>query len=108
MKTKFKDIRKLYGIVILLLGKVGSTFIKNKSSIPFDLPRRIGVACFRMLTGHDYLYKHLNEIGLTTSTSCPLCGDDFMNGGHLLIYSKLKEVYTGDASHFSLSTYIGQ
>ncbi|GIY52107.1 membrane-associated guanylate kinase, WW and PDZ domain-containing protein 2 [Caerostris extrusa] len=32
-----------------------------------------------------------------------MCVDDSMNGWYLLICSKLKDAYTGDASHFSLS-----
>ncbi|GIX91459.1 hypothetical protein CDAR_201041 [Caerostris darwini] len=76
---------------------------KYKNRIPLDLPRRIDVAFFRMLMGHDYLQRHLNKIGVTASTLCLLFGDDSMNGLHLLICFKLKVVYTEDASHFSLS-----
>ncbi|GIY32945.1 hypothetical protein CEXT_645291 [Caerostris extrusa] len=79
----------------MLLGKVGSVFYKIKT-------RRIGVACFRMLTDNDYLQQHLSKIGVTTFASCLLCGDDSINGWHLLICFKSK-VYTGGASRFSLS-----
>ncbi|GIY57176.1 hypothetical protein CEXT_92201 [Caerostris extrusa] len=77
--------------------------------IPFDLPRRICVSCFRMLRGHDYLQQHLNKIGQTTSASCHLCGEDFMNGGHHLICTKLKDAYALKMLLILVfRTYIGQ
>ncbi|GFX26796.1 hypothetical protein TNCV_1839691 [Trichonephila clavipes] len=38
-----------------------------------------GVACFRVITRHDYLQAHLFKIGLTDS---PLCKSGPMTGEH--------------------------
>ncbi|GIY01706.1 putative gag-pol polyprotein [Caerostris darwini] len=102
IKTKFKDIRKFWYNNIAS-GKSWECRLQDKNRIPLDLPRRIGVACLRMLTGHDYLQQHRNKIDVTTSASCPLCGDNSMNGRNLLICSKLQDLYTGVASRLSLS-----
>ncbi|GIX69142.1 hypothetical protein CDAR_486191 [Caerostris darwini] len=99
IKTKFKEIRKLR-FSNTAAGKRWECLLQDKNRIPLDLPSRIGVACFRMLTGHGYHHQHLNKIGATISASCLLCGDGSMNGRHLLICSKLKDAYTGDASCF--------
>ncbi|GFX56212.1 hypothetical protein TNCV_1631411 [Trichonephila clavipes] len=48
--------------------------LPNKSSrVPSSLTRSAGVACFRLLTGHDYLQKPLHRIGVKDSTCYPLC-----------------------------------
>ncbi|GFX57593.1 gag-Pol polyprotein [Trichonephila clavipes] len=47
------------------------------------LPRVEGVACFRIITGHDYLQVHLFKIGLADSPLCPLCKSVPMTGEHL-------------------------
>ncbi|GFV65603.1 uncharacterized protein LOC103524116 [Trichonephila clavipes] len=44
------------------------------------LPRVEGVACFRIITGHDYLQAHLFKIGLADSPLCPLCKSVQMTG----------------------------
>ncbi|KAJ4444110.1 hypothetical protein ANN_05899 [Periplaneta americana] len=36
-------------------------------------PRRLGVASFRLNTGHDILGKHLNRLGILLSASFTLC-----------------------------------
>ncbi|GFW32843.1 putative gag-pol polyprotein [Trichonephila clavipes] len=42
-----------------------------------------GVACFRIIAGHDYLQAHLFKIGLADSPLCPLCKSVPMTGEHL-------------------------
>ncbi|GIX93980.1 hypothetical protein CEXT_85361 [Caerostris extrusa] len=53
--------------------------------IPLDLPRRIGIDCFHMLTGHNYLQQYLNKIGVTTSASCRLCEEDSIKDDILFV-----------------------
>ncbi|GIY79077.1 hypothetical protein CEXT_388531 [Caerostris extrusa] len=77
---------------------VEECLLQDENRFPLDLPRRIGLVCFRMWMGDDYLKQYLNKIGVTTAKWT----SDSMNGRHLLICSKLKDVYSGDASHFSL------
>ncbi|GFT13776.1 hypothetical protein NPIL_398721 [Nephila pilipes] len=49
-----------------------------------SLPRAIGVACCsRRTTGHDYLQKHLQRIGVKDSACCPLCHRGDMDSDHL-------------------------
>ncbi|GFT29178.1 UDP-glucose:glycoprotein glucosyltransferase 1 [Trichonephila clavipes] len=47
------------------------------------LPRVKGVACFRIITGHDCLQVHLFKIGLADSPLCPFCKSMPMTGEHL-------------------------
>ncbi|GFW60742.1 hypothetical protein TNCV_570881 [Trichonephila clavipes] len=53
-----------------------------KGEIPSSLPRSVGVACFRLLTGHDYSQRHLHRIGVKDSACCPLCYQGEMSGDH--------------------------
>ncbi|GFW59188.1 hypothetical protein TNCV_2781191 [Trichonephila clavipes] len=56
----------------------------NKSSrVLSSLPRSVGVACFHLLTGHDYLKKYLYLIGVKNSACCPLFHQCDMDGDHL-------------------------
>lgn len=48
-------------------------------------PRKEAVANFRLKTGHDCLALHLSRIGILTSSLCPICKTDVMNGNHLLV-----------------------
>lgn len=38
-----------------------------------NLPSEATVACFRVLTRHDYLQRHIYDIGLADSPLCSLC-----------------------------------
>ncbi|GFU05191.1 hypothetical protein TNCV_575231 [Trichonephila clavipes] len=56
----------------------------NKSIRVFSSqPPSVGVACFHLLTGHDYLQKHLYHIGVKDSACCQ---QEEMNGDHLGFY----------------------
>nr|XP_042903453.1 uncharacterized protein LOC122270392 [Parasteatoda tepidariorum] len=48
------------------------------------LPRAEGVACLRIITGHDYLQARLFKITLVSSPLCVLCNTSPMTGEHLL------------------------
>lgn len=63
------------------IGKVWTQLVKKP--LDRDLPRAVGVAAFRTLTGHDYLACHLHRIGVFSSPECPLCGHEKMDAGHL-------------------------
>lgn len=55
-----------------------------RSIIIPDAPRDEAVASFRLITGHDCLAAHLFRIGVLPDPNCTLCGDDFMDGFHIL------------------------
>uniref|UniRef100_T1I828 Uncharacterized protein n=1 Tax=Rhodnius prolixus TaxID=13249 RepID=T1I828_RHOPR len=55
-------------------GKQWEVLENIKGRLPTDLPRSTAVACFRLLTGHDYLQKHLHRIGIKDNSICVLCG----------------------------------
>ena len=60
-----------------------------------DLPRKEAVPKFRLLTGHDCLAQHLNNIGIKELPNCTLCQQNVaMNGSHLSICPNLN--YTKD------------
>ncbi|GFU16434.1 putative rna-directed dna polymerase from transposon bs [Trichonephila clavipes] len=50
-----------------------STLLNKSGRNPSSLLRSVGVVCFRLLTEHDYLQRHLHRIGLKDSVCCPLC-----------------------------------
>ncbi|GFU17754.1 hypothetical protein TNCV_1744991 [Trichonephila clavipes] len=65
-------------------GKSWSRQLDNEKRAKLSaLPRVEGVACFRVITGHDYLQAHLCEISLADSPLCPLCKSVPMTGEHL-------------------------
>ncbi|GFW12013.1 putative rna-directed dna polymerase from transposon bs [Trichonephila clavipes] len=45
----------------------------DATTVPSSLLLSVGVACFRLLTGHDYLQKHLYRIGVKYLACCHLC-----------------------------------
>ncbi|GFW79392.1 transposable element Tcb2 transposase [Trichonephila clavipes] len=55
-----------------------------------------GVACFRVITGHDYLQAHLFKIGLADSPLCPLFKSVPMTVEHLFDYPSLLHVLSQD------------
>ncbi|XP_073991822.1 uncharacterized protein [Rhodnius prolixus] len=57
--------------------------ILRDNVLPNNLPRSVAVACFRLVTGHDYLQAHLFKIGVVNNPNCALCGDGHMTGDHL-------------------------
>ncbi|GFW46093.1 putative gag-pol polyprotein [Trichonephila clavipes] len=68
----------------LAVGKSWSCLLDGQKRAQLSaLPRVEGVACFRIITGHDYLQLHPLKIGLADSPLCPLCKSAPMNGEHL-------------------------
>ncbi|GFV39774.1 hypothetical protein TNCV_4320721 [Trichonephila clavipes] len=58
----------------LAVGKSWSHLLDGQRCAQLSALHRVeGVACFRVITGHDYLQAHLFKIGLADSTLCPLC-----------------------------------
>ncbi|GFV10488.1 hypothetical protein TNCV_1951371 [Trichonephila clavipes] len=55
-----------------------------------------GVACFRIITGHDYLQTHLLKIGLADSPLCPLCNSVPITREHLSAWPVLLHVLSQD------------
>ncbi|GFU68411.1 hypothetical protein TNCV_3077991 [Trichonephila clavipes] len=65
----------------LAVGKSWSRLLDGQRHAQLSaLPRVEGVACFRIITGHDYLQAHLFKIGLADSPLCPLCKSRPMTG----------------------------
>ncbi|GFS97057.1 hydroxysteroid dehydrogenase-like protein 1 [Trichonephila clavipes] len=60
------------------------------------LSRVEGVACFRIITGHDYLQVHMFKIGLADSPLCPLCKSVPITGEHLSACPALLHVLSQD------------
>ncbi|GFU46659.1 gag-Pol polyprotein [Trichonephila clavipes] len=60
------------------------------------LPRVECVACFRVITGHDYLQAHLFKIGLADSPLYLLCKSRPMTGEHLTDCPALLHVLSQD------------
>ncbi|GFX83380.1 putative gag-pol polyprotein [Trichonephila clavipes] len=54
-------------------GKRWNMLLNKSCRVPSSLPRSVGVVCFRLLTGHDYLQRRLHRIGVQDSACCPLC-----------------------------------
>ncbi|GFU39712.1 hypothetical protein TNCV_1949211 [Trichonephila clavipes] len=68
----------------LAVGKSWSCLLDGQRRAQLSgLPRVEGVACFRIITGHDYLQAHLFKTGLADSPLCPLCKSVQMTGEHL-------------------------
>ncbi|GFV70477.1 hypothetical protein TNCV_2868231 [Trichonephila clavipes] len=70
------------------------------------LPRVDGVACFRIITGLDYLQAHLLKIGLADSPLCPLCKPVPMSGAHLFDCPALIHVFSQDNCEVLLPTRV--
>lgn len=55
INNKIKDYR-----IFLYVDEAATKKWKDQNNkIPSSLPGAVGVACFRMTTGHNYLQKHL-------------------------------------------------
>ncbi|GFW78018.1 hypothetical protein TNCV_134881 [Trichonephila clavipes] len=83
--------KKISTLTDLAVGKSWSCLLNGQRRAQVSaLPRVKGVACFRIITGHDYLQAHLFKIGLADSPLCPLCKSVPKTGEHLsdcLLYS---------------------
>ncbi|GFW38801.1 hypothetical protein TNCV_3881681 [Trichonephila clavipes] len=60
------------------------------------LPWVVGVECFGVITGHDYLETHLFKIDMADSLLCPLCSSVPMTGEHLFGCLSLLHVHSQD------------
>lgn len=64
-------------LTVLLLLRI--SFSRN-----FTLPGSVLAADFRLVTGHDYLQRHLYKIAIKDSPMCALCDDaEEMGLGHI-------------------------
>ncbi|KAF6203465.1 hypothetical protein GE061_001796 [Apolygus lucorum] len=79
-------------LVAASAGKDWESLMAEDGQISQTLPRRMSVALFRMLTGHDYLQKHLNILGIVDSPMCPLCSQGEMDARHLMECAALEGV----------------
>ncbi|GFW35514.1 putative rna-directed dna polymerase from transposon bs [Trichonephila clavipes] len=66
------------------------------------LTRVVGVACFRVITGYDFLRAPLFKIVLADSPICPLCKSGPMTGEHLSNCPTLRHVLSQDNRGFVL------
>ncbi|XP_054724258.1 uncharacterized protein LOC129234288 [Uloborus diversus] len=95
----------------LLASKIQQSALRNKAdgkpwacllddeqrTLLYLLPRALGVASFRSITGHDYLQAHLHKINLADSPLCVLCeGTSPMTGEHLYRCSSLHDIHNCD------------
>ncbi|GFU35415.1 hypothetical protein TNCV_3641101 [Trichonephila clavipes] len=75
--------KRISTLTDLAVGKSWSCLLDGQRRAQLSaLPRVEGVACFRIITGHDYLQAHLLKIGLADSPLCPLCKSMPMTGEH--------------------------
>ncbi|GFV11476.1 putative rna-directed dna polymerase from transposon bs [Trichonephila clavipes] len=65
------------------VGKRWNVLLNKRSRVPSSLPQSAGVACFCLLTRHDYLQRPLYHNGVKDSACCPLCQQGAMDGDHL-------------------------
>ncbi|XP_066902888.1 uncharacterized protein [Halyomorpha halys] len=73
-------------------GKKWESLLRKDKRIPGNLNRAERVACFRLVTGHDLLQKHLHRIGIVDSPKFLLCNMGEMDGGHLLTCIGLEDI----------------
>ncbi|XP_066901302.1 uncharacterized protein [Halyomorpha halys] len=73
-------------------GKKWGNLLQKDKRIPGNLSRAEGMACFRPVTEHGLLQKHLHRIGIVDSPKCLLCNMGDMDGEHLLTCIGLKDI----------------
>ncbi|GFX78627.1 putative non-ltr rnase hi domain of reverse transcriptase [Trichonephila clavipes] len=89
--------KRISSFTDLAVGKSWSCLLDGQRSAQLSsLPRVESVACFRIITGHDYLQAHLFKIGLADSPFCPLCKSVSMTGEHLSDCPSLLHVLSQD------------
>ncbi|GFW08095.1 uncharacterized protein LOC103524116 [Trichonephila clavipes] len=89
--------KRISTLTDLVIGKSWSCLLDGQRRAQLSaLPRVEGVACFRIITGHDYLQTHLFKIGLADSPLCPLCKSLPMTGEHLSDCPALLHVLSQD------------
>ncbi|GFV80799.1 uncharacterized protein LOC103524116 [Trichonephila clavipes] len=89
--------KRISTLTDLAVGKSWSCLVDGQRRVQFSaLPRVDGVACFRIITGHDYLQAHLFKISLDDSPLCNLCKSVPMTGEHLSVCPSLRHVLSQD------------
>ncbi|GFT57842.1 hypothetical protein TNCV_4865701 [Trichonephila clavipes] len=79
-----KGQKRISTLTDLAVGKSWSRLLDGERRAQLStLPTVEGVACFRVITGHDYLQAYLFNISLADSLICPLCKSVPMTGDHL-------------------------
>ncbi|GFW94046.1 hypothetical protein TNCV_4813641 [Trichonephila clavipes] len=82
---------------IRAVGKSWSRLLDGKRRAQLSAqPKMEGVACFRVINGHDYLQAHVFKIVLAVSSLCPLCKSGSMTGEHLSDCPSLLHVFSQD------------
>ncbi|GFT53537.1 hypothetical protein TNCV_3324971 [Trichonephila clavipes] len=91
--------KRISTIIDLTVGKSWSCLLDGQRRAQLSaLPRVEGVACFRIITRHDYLQAHLFKIGLADSPLCPLCKSVPMTKEHISDCPALLYVLSQDSS----------
>ncbi|GFV97964.1 uncharacterized protein LOC103524116 [Trichonephila clavipes] len=89
--------KRISTLTDLAAGKPWSCLLNGQSHAQLSALSRVeGVACFRIITRHDYLQAHLFKIGLADSPLCPLCNSVPMTGEHLSACPTLLHVLSQD------------
>ncbi|GFX92944.1 hypothetical protein TNCV_914931 [Trichonephila clavipes] len=92
--------KRISTLTELAVGKSWSRLLDGQRRAQLSaLPRVEGVACFKFITGHDYLRAHLFKISLADSPLCPLCKSVPMTGEHLsdcpaLLHSLARQLWS--------------
>ncbi|GFW57304.1 putative rna-directed dna polymerase from transposon bs [Trichonephila clavipes] len=86
--------KRISTLTDLAAGKPWSCLLDGQRRAQLSVLSR--VACFRIITGHDYLQAHLFKIGLADSPLCPLCNSVPMTGEHLSACPALLHVLSQD------------
>lgn len=97
-KKKRPNIRKFKMSKHIITRKFQEEIVNHHKNISMDkswenlqttsiksIDRKVYVANFRKMTGHDLLYKHLHRIGVVPSPTCILCHSDQQTSDHLLV-----------------------
>ncbi|GFY32106.1 hypothetical protein TNCV_2622431 [Trichonephila clavipes] len=84
-------------IMFQAVGKSWSCLLDGQRRAELSALSKVeGMACFRIISGHDYLQAHLFKIGLADSPLCPLCKSVPMTGKHLFDCPALLHVLSQD------------
>ncbi|GFU61837.1 hypothetical protein TNCV_4564821 [Trichonephila clavipes] len=89
--------KRIFTLTDLAVGKSWSCLLDGQRRAQLSALSRVeGVACFRIITGHNYLQALLLKIGLVDSPLCPLCKSVPMTGEHLSDCPALLHVLSQD------------
>ncbi|GFU25121.1 uncharacterized protein LOC103524116 [Trichonephila clavipes] len=89
LREKFRQ-KRISSLAELAVGKSWSRLLDGQRRAQLStLPRVEGGACFRVITGYDYLQALLCKISLADSPLGPLCKSVPITGEHLSGYAAL-------------------